>query len=78
MKTFVSAEILNHPGKFATLYAEPIERQNTQATILWLDFRKSSRICIIWQNQPQPVRGQREIEIDGRMYRLRWLPPCHL
>ncbi len=78
MKTFVSAEIIEHPGLFSTVYAEPIQRQNVQATIIWGDFRKSTRICVIWQDRPQPNIGQRQIEIEGKTYWLRWLPPCHL
>jgi len=74
----LSAKILNHPGFFSTIYAEPLQRQNVQATIIWGDFRRSTRVCVLWQNQRQPVPGQREIEIDGRMYRLRWLPPQFL
>jgi hypothetical protein len=71
----MTALMINHPGRYSTLYAEQIRTVHGLTTLLWVEFTRQTPFLSLMADQPQPVFGQQSFMIDGRPHRLRWLVP---
>jgi hypothetical protein len=69
------ANVIQHPGSYATLYAEQIVTSEGMSTLLWIEFYRQTPYLSLACDQPQPIFGQESFQIDGRPHRLRWLVP---
>ncbi len=66
------ATVIEHPGRYATLWAEEHISSAGGMTLIYVDYRREQHYRVFLT--PFPIHGRKHMLIDGTWHRLKWFP----